>query len=202
MAAGPELIHGSVEPRDLRPCPPGPGLRHLAVDRAAPDRRVALHPASGKAHRLSGTSDLDDLDALHARPFLVVGILADRHQALDLSDLRLPHPLHRRALSALQPALSRQSRGICRLRGLLLFPQALVLRPLRAHLRVRLRRHASEGRRISRLVRPRISDPRPTYIAISIVAMFTENRKFHWTFAILNLVYQVSFATRLFMTLT
>ena len=42
----------------------------------------------------------------------------------------------------------------------------------------------------------------PTYIAISIAAMFTENRKFHWTFAILNLVYQVSFATRLFMTLT
>lgn len=41
----------------------------------------------------------------------------------------------------------------------------------------------------------------PTYIVLSVIAMFTANRKYHWTFAIANLVYQVSFATRLFMTL-
>ena len=41
----------------------------------------------------------------------------------------------------------------------------------------------------------------PVYIAFSAVAMWTANRRYHWAFAILNLAYQISFVTRLFMTL-
>jgi hypothetical protein len=41
----------------------------------------------------------------------------------------------------------------------------------------------------------------PVYVALSGVAMWTRNKAYHWTFAVANLVYQVSFVTRLFMTL-
>jgi hypothetical protein len=41
----------------------------------------------------------------------------------------------------------------------------------------------------------------PVYVVLSLIAMWTANRNFHWAFAILNLAYQISFVTRLFMTL-
>jgi hypothetical protein len=41
----------------------------------------------------------------------------------------------------------------------------------------------------------------PVYVALSIVAIFTANRKFHYTFVVLNLVYQIFFIGRSLVTL-
>lgn len=39
----------------------------------------------------------------------------------------------------------------------------------------------------------------PVYVALAGIAMWTRNKAYHWTFAILNLIYQISFVTRTFM---
>jgi len=39
----------------------------------------------------------------------------------------------------------------------------------------------------------------PAYVVLAGIAMWTRNRAYHWTFATLNLIYQVSFVTRMFM---
>jgi len=41
----------------------------------------------------------------------------------------------------------------------------------------------------------------PVYVVLAGIAMATRNKAYHWTFAVANLVYQVSFVTRMFMTL-
>ncbi len=41
----------------------------------------------------------------------------------------------------------------------------------------------------------------PVYIALSAVAMGSRNKAYHWAFAVANLLYQVSFVFRMFMTL-
>jgi hypothetical protein len=41
----------------------------------------------------------------------------------------------------------------------------------------------------------------PVYIVLCAIAMFTTNRKYHYAFVILSIVYQISFILRLFRTL-
>ncbi len=41
----------------------------------------------------------------------------------------------------------------------------------------------------------------PVYVVLAGIAMWTRSKAYHWTFAIANLLYQVSFVTRMFMYL-